>query len=162
MPKQLSPGSTGFTVTIFKIFQMSKHLSAMPFRTHTTHQIVKRCQRSFRSRESHLTVVLADCKLQVKCCANVDNRLLKSCKVSLWLHKPLQHRKKHDSQHVTRRILCYWSRLSCVLKNVQNIFVNEMTSLIGLLVGFEYYMSARKTVNKWLYEEWKVCTHILQ
>ena len=23
---------------------------------------------------------LADCKLQVKCCANVDNRLLKRCK----------------------------------------------------------------------------------
>ena len=54
------------------------------------------------------------------------------------------------------------SRLSCVLKNVQNIFVNEMTSLIRLLVGFVYYLSVRKTVNKWLYEEWKVCTHILQ
>ena len=54
------------------------------------------------------------------------------------------------------------SSLSCVLKNVQNIFVNEMTSLTRLVVGFEYYMSARKTVNKWLYEEWKVCTHILQ
>ena len=40
-------------------------------------------------------------------------------------------------------------------KNVQNIFVNEMTSLIRLLVGFEYYLSTRKTVNKWLYEEWK-------
>ena len=33
-----------------------------------------------------------------------------------------------------------------------------MTSLIRLLVGFEYYLSARKTVNKWFYEEWKVCT----
>ena len=38
--------------------------------------------------------------------------------------------------------------VSCVLKNVQNTFVNEMTSLIRLLVGFEYYLSARKTVNK--------------
>ena len=27
-----------------------------------------------------------------------------------------------------------------------------MTSLIRLLAGFEYYLSARKTVNKWLYE----------
>ena len=45
------------------------------------------------------------------------------------------------------------SRLSCVLKNVQNIFINERTSLIRLLVGFEYYLSARKTVNKWLYEK---------
>ena len=35
-------------------------------------------------------------------------------------------------------------------------------SLLRLLVGFEYYLSARKIVNKWLYEEWKVCTHILQ
>ena len=52
--------------------------------------------------------------------------------------------------------------VSCVLKNVQNIFVNEMTFLIRLLVGFEYYLSARKTVNKWLYEEWNVCNHILQ
>ena len=50
----------------------------------------------------------------------------------------------------------------CVLKNVQNIFVNEMTSLIRLLVGFEYYLSARNTVNKWLHEELKVYTHILQ
>ena len=47
------------------------------------------------------------------------------------------------------------------LKIFQNIFVNEMTSLIRLLVGFEYYLSARKTVNKWLCEEWKVCTHII-
>ena len=60
------------------------------------------------------------------------------------------------------KLLCQWSRLSCVLKNVQNIFVNEMTSLIRLLVGFEYHLSVRKTVNKWLYEEWKVCTHTLQ
>ena len=52
--------------------------------------------------------------------------------------------------------------LSCVLKNVQNIFLNEMTSFIRLLVGFEYYLSARKTVNKWLYEEWKACTNMLQ
>ena len=29
-----------------------------------------------------------------------------------------------------------------------------MTSLIRLSVGLEYYLSARKTVNKWLYEEW--------
>ena len=36
-------------------------------------------------------------------------------------------------------------KVSCVLKNVQNIFVNEMTSLIRLLVGFEYYLRARKT-----------------
>ena len=50
----------------------------------------------------------------------------------------------------------------CALKNDQNIFVNEMTSVIRFLVGFEYYLSARRTVNKWLYEEWKVCTHILQ
>ena len=34
------------------------------------------------------------------------------------------------------------------LKIVQNIFVNEMTSLIRHLVGFEYYLSARKIVNK--------------
>ena len=44
MLKQLSPSSTDFTVTIFKIFQMSKHLSVMPFGTHTTHQTVKRCK----------------------------------------------------------------------------------------------------------------------
>ena len=29
----------------------------MPFGTHTTHQIVRRCERFFMSRESHLTVV---------------------------------------------------------------------------------------------------------
>ena len=43
-----------------------------------------------------------------------------------------------------------------------NIFVNEMTSLIRLLVGSEYYLSARKTVNKWSYEEWNVFTYKVQ
>ena len=33
-----------------------------------------------------------------------------------------------------------------VYLNVQKIFVNEMTSLIRFLVGFEYYLSARKTL----------------
>ena len=42
-----------------------------------------------------------------------------------------------------------------LINNVQNILVNEMTPLIRLLVGYEYYLSARKTVNKWPYEEWK-------
>ena len=42
MLKELSPGSTDFTVTIFKMLQISKHLSAMPFGTQTTHQIVTR------------------------------------------------------------------------------------------------------------------------
>ena len=37
-----------------------------------------------------------------------------------------------------------------------------MTSLIRFLVGFEYYLSARKTANKWLFEEWNVCTYISQ
>ena len=54
MLKELSPGSTDFTVTIFKILQMSKHFSAMPFGTQTNHQIVTKYKRSFRSRESHL------------------------------------------------------------------------------------------------------------
>ena len=57
MLKELSPGSTDFTVTISKILQISKHLSALPFGTQTTHEIVTRYKRSFRSRESHLTVV---------------------------------------------------------------------------------------------------------
>ena len=57
MLKELSSDSTDFTVTIFKIFQLSKHLSAKQFATQTTHQIVTRYKRSFRSRESHLTVV---------------------------------------------------------------------------------------------------------
>ena len=47
------------------------------------------------------------------------------------------------------------------LKIFKIIFVNEMTSLIRLLVGFEYNLSARKTVIKWLHEEWKICTHML-
>ena len=41
----------------FEILQMSKHLSAKPFASQTTHQIVTRYKMSFRSRESHLTVV---------------------------------------------------------------------------------------------------------
>ena len=57
MLKKLSLDSIDFTVTIFKILQMSKHLSPMPFGTHTIHQMVKRCKRSFRSLESHLTVI---------------------------------------------------------------------------------------------------------
>ena len=57
MLKELSSDSTDFTVTIFKILQISKHLSAKPLRTQTNHQIVTRYKRSFRSRESHLTVV---------------------------------------------------------------------------------------------------------
>ena len=52
--------------------------------------------------------------------------------------------------------------LAVYLKMFKIFFVNEITSLVRLLVGFEDYLSARKTVNKWLYEEWKVCTHILQ
>ena len=35
-----------------------------------------------------------------------------------------------------------------VYLNVQNIFVNEMTSLIRFLVGFEYYLSVRKTLSR--------------
>ena len=33
------------------------------------------------------------------------------------------------------------------LKMFKIFFVNEMTSLIRLLVGFEYYLNARKTVK---------------
>ena len=56
MLKKWSPGSTDFAETIFKILQIAKHLSAMPFGTQTTHQIVTRYKRSFRSRESHPTL----------------------------------------------------------------------------------------------------------
>ena len=74
MLEELSPGSIDFTVTIFKILQISKHLSAMPFGTQNTHQIVAPtvemsfCVCSSLTASSHLTISMhgmyAKCKIQ--------------------------------------------------------------------------------------------------